>query len=56
MKLAEVRKFLVALVGALASLLSLGLLPDPVGKYVAGALAVLSAFGVYRVPNAKATP
>lgn len=48
---AEARKAVVAVAGAAASLLGAGLLPDPVAGYVALGLAVLSALGVYAVPN-----
>lgn len=49
---ARVRKAVVSVAGAAAYLLAAGLLPDPVAGYVAGALAVLAAVGVYAVPNA----
>ena len=51
-KLAEARKALAALAAGLASVAALGILPDPLDKWVASALALLAFVGVYAVPNA----
>lgn len=48
----NVRKFIVALVAALAIAGSEGLLPDSINSWVSVAIAFLSALGVYRVYNA----
>lgn len=53
--LAGARKAVVAVAGVLASLLTAGLLPDPIAGYVATALAVLAAIGVYAAPNQART-
>jgi hypothetical protein len=50
-KAREVRKALVALVGALTALLAANVLPDDVAGYVATVVAVLAVFGVYAAPN-----
>lgn len=50
--MARIRKFVVALVGALANAAALGLLPDPWGEVVAGVVTILAAVGVYTIPNA----
>jgi hypothetical protein len=49
--LAQVRKFLVALVAAAAQAINLGLVPDRYKPYVGVAVALLGALGVYAVPN-----
>jgi hypothetical protein len=49
----EAKKFGFAAMNIIFAAAALGLLPDPYGKYVAVAAAVLSAAGVY---NAKNTP
>ncbi len=46
------RKFVVALVTAGASALSLGLIPDPWADWTTVVIAGLGAIGVYAVPNA----
>jgi hypothetical protein len=51
-KIAEIRKALVAIAALIAQLLALGLLADPVDKYASAALALLTALGVWAVPNA----
>ncbi len=48
------RKFLVAAVGALAVIVAAGILPEPAKSWAVAALAVATALGVYRVPNAPA--
>jgi hypothetical protein len=47
-------KFIVALVGAAAVAVSLGLLPDSASKWVTVAVAFLTALGVYITPNKPA--
>lgn len=49
--MSEYRKFVVALVTAAASALSLGLIPDPWDGWTTVAVAALGAIGVYAVPN-----
>jgi hypothetical protein len=51
MTAAAIRKTLVSLAGALASIVALGVLPDPWDTWLPMALAVLTALGVYAVPN-----
>lgn len=51
-KFAKAAKFVVALVGGVLSVLSMTALPDPYDKYVASAVALLTALGVYQVRNA----
>lgn len=46
------RKFIAAVVGAVTSALSLGVLPESYNKYVSVAIVFLTALGVYAVPNA----
>lgn len=53
MDLAPYRKLIAALVGAVASAVSLGLLPDTIGQWLAVVVAFLTAAGVYAVPNAS---
>lgn len=47
-----VAKFIAALIGAAGSVLSAGVLPDSVAKWVAVGIAALTAIAVYLVPNA----
>lgn len=49
--LAKVRKAVVAVAGAAAQLVALGLVPAAYLPYVSAGLAVLAAIGVYVVPN-----
>lgn len=53
---ARVRKFLVAVAGLLAQVIASGALDgnDDVRVWVQAVLAVLTAAGVYAVPNARA--
>jgi hypothetical protein len=48
-KLAEARKFLAALSGAVAEAVSLGLLSGDAERWVSGCVAVATAFLVYFV-------
>lgn len=48
-------KFLVALVGAISTAISEGLLPDAWSSYVTVAVVFLTALGVYQVPNKEET-
>lgn len=50
---ATVRKFVVALVGAVGVAISQGLLPEAVTSWFTVVVAFLTALGVYAVPNAK---
>lgn len=50
----EVRKFIVALVGAAAEAVNAGLVPGNVAKWVGIGIGVLTAAGVYVVPNKPA--
>jgi hypothetical protein len=52
--LAQIRKAIVAGVGVVAEAVSAGLVPEPAAKWVGIAIAVLTAAGVYAVPNAQA--
>jgi hypothetical protein len=45
------RKALVAALGAVASLVSLGVLPSPYQEIALAVLAVATAAGVYAIPN-----
>ena len=56
MKLAELRKAITAASGAVAELVSVGLLPGAVEHWTTGVLAAATAALVYLVPNAKAAP
>ena len=49
---AAARKFFTALLGAVVVAVSVGLLPAAVGGWVAVASSFLTAYGVYRTPNA----
>lgn len=53
---ATVKKFIVAFVGAVGTAISLGLLPDSFGKWLAVVVSLLSSLGVYGVRNADDTP
>ena len=53
---ADARKALVALVAAAGELTALGVLHGTAQHYVTVAIAVLTAVGVYAVPNAPAKP
>lgn len=44
-------KFIVALIGAVLTAVTLGLLPAAVGDWTAVLIAFLTALGVYAVPN-----
>lgn len=48
----QFQKFVVALVGAITTAVSLGLLPEEWNQYVAVAVAFLTAAGVWVVKNA----
>lgn len=48
----EVRKFITALIGAALTALSLGLIPDAAGSWIAVVVTFATAYGVYKVPNA----
>jgi hypothetical protein len=48
---AEVRKLVVALVGALGQAVDAGLVPAQYKPYVSVVLAFATAYGVYAVPN-----
>lgn len=50
---AAFRKFIVALIGAVGTAVSVGLLPAAVGGWVAVAVSFVTAMGVYRVYNSK---
>ena len=50
---ATVRKFIVALLGAIVVAVSLGLLPAAVGDWVAVVTAFLTSLGVYGIHNAR---
>lgn len=53
MKLAEVRKFLTAATGAVATAVSMGLVSGTAEHWITGVLAVAAtALAVYYVPNA----
>lgn len=54
--LAEARKALVAVVGALGQALALGLLHGSAEHYASVAIAVATALGVHVVPNAAPAP
>lgn len=45
------RKFITALLGAIAVAISVGLLPALAGDYLAVAVAFCTALGVYVLPN-----
>lgn len=47
----EARKTIVAVAGILATLVAAGVLPGTVAAAVSSALGILTALGVYRVPN-----
>jgi len=49
--MAEYRKFLVALLTAMVTAASLGLLPDPYASWVPVVVAFAGALGVYAVKN-----
>lgn len=49
--LKDVRKALVALVTLASILLAQGLVPDAAQEYVVAAIALLNAYGVYKVRN-----
>ena len=51
---ARARKYLVALMGMAAQLIVAGVIPPPWDSRVQLALALLTAAGVYQVPNAPA--
>lgn len=51
MTINQIRKLVAAIIGAVGEAISLGLLPDPASKYLAVAVAFLTAVGVYMVPN-----
>lgn len=53
---ASARKFVVALLGAVLTAVSLGLLPADVENYVAVAASFAAAYGVYIIPNKKEEP
>jgi uncharacterized membrane protein YphA (DoxX/SURF4 family) len=48
----QVRKALVAVAGVIGQLIALGLLTGPVLRYAAVGLSILTAAGIYSVPNA----
>jgi hypothetical protein len=52
--IAQARKFIAAATGAVAVAVSAGLLSGAAQRWTVGALAVISAFVVYLVPNAPA--
>lgn len=55
--LIEVRKFLAALTGAVATAVSMGLVSGTAEHWITGALAVAAtALAVYYVPNGSAEP
>ena len=45
------RKFIVAVLGAITTAVTLGLLSEDYNKYVAVAAVFLSSLGVYAIPN-----
>ncbi len=45
------RKFAVALVGAAATIVATGLVPEDITIYVNAGIGLLTALGVYQVPN-----
>lgn len=49
--MSQYRKLVVSVVGAVGVAVSLGLLPDSVGKWLAVAVAALTSLGVYSAPN-----
>lgn len=49
--LARYSKFITALVGAVATAISLGLVPQEYENWVAVAISFFTALGVYAVPN-----
>jgi hypothetical protein len=49
---ARARKFGIALLGAGGQVLNQGLVPEPYARWVAIGLAIATAAGVYRAPNA----
>jgi hypothetical protein len=49
--LRQSRKALVAALGALASLVALGVLPSPYQEIAVALVAVATSLGVYSVPN-----
>lgn len=51
--IAYTRKAIINVLGLLTSLLALGILPDPVSGWVAGAIAVLTVISHYITPNAE---
>lgn len=51
---ARARKYLVALMGVAAQLVVAGVVPPPWDSRVQLALALLTAAGIYQVPNAPA--
>lgn len=53
LNLAQIRKTLVGLAGALATAVAGGFIPAPYDKWASIAMAVLTALGVYQVPNAE---
>jgi hypothetical protein len=55
-QLAEIRKFLGALAGAVAVAVSAGLLSGTAEKWTTGAVAVATAFVVYLLPNDDGSP
>lgn len=51
MKVAEIRKAVVAGATALSTALALGLVPSPWDQWTAVLFAALGVYGVYAVPN-----
>lgn len=47
------RKFIAALLGALATAVTVGVIQDPYAAYVAVAIAFATSLGVYAVPNER---
>jgi hypothetical protein len=55
-RIAEIAKFVTAVVGALGVALSAGILTGGTQQYVTIAVSVLTALGVFLVPNAAKAP
>lgn len=53
---AAARKFLVALLGAVATAITVGLIPAAVGDWMTVLTVFLTAYGVYAVPNERNEP